>query len=284
MKATAGLAGRPVTLRARWVDTAGEGAADPAAATVTVTAADGRILVPAGTPAAVDGAERSITIPAVSVPTVDRLTATWVSATEGVVITTHDLVGGWYVELDEVRELPGLADTAKYTTAELTGARAWAETVVEEVCGVAFTPRYGAETVALPSPWHHWSWRNTFLLRPRVRRILSVAAGGVAADLTGWVLGHHGSLRVPGSFPADVVTVGYEHGHDRPPEDLRQAVLSLIKYRLTSASSREFDRATAINTDAGTVQLLTASTGRPTGIPDVDVVLHRHTERVPGLA
>jgi hypothetical protein len=79
------------------------------------------------------------------------------------------------------------------------------------------------------------------------------------------------------------VTIEYTHGYDRPTEDLRQAFLTYVRYLVLDSTSRIPDRASSYSTEFGMFQLVTAGFNRPTGLPEIDVVLNEHSHRVAGI-
>lgn len=279
------LVNTPATLTATfWV---GETATDPGGATATVTVykADGTILV--GPVAATHGTAGVFTYTLAAQAQLNNLTAVW-TGTDGRQVTTyHEIVGGFYVELAEIRALEGFSNTTKYPTATLEAARTQAEDRFENAMRVAWVPRYMRETLDGNNR------SDVILTWPRPRQVLSVTTDGAAvADLTQFRLYSYGVLERSNGvwFLADVygggrnVIVEYTHGYDRPVEDIRQAFLTYVRYLLFETQSRIPDRASAFSTPDGTFQLVTAGFNRPTGLPDVDAILNAHSHRIPGVS
>lgn len=278
------LVATPATLTATFYD-GGEAAVDPGTVTVTITRADGTVLVAAAATAGSGAAARTYTLAAQT--RLDHLTAVW-SGTGGRQVTTrHEIVGGFYADLAEIRTLDALSNTTKYPAAKLEAARAQAEDRFEEVTGVAWVPRHDRQTVSGDAT-------TQLLLRwPRPRSLIAITIDGtVQGDLTKFRLYSTGIVeRTAGStWPREAaggggnVIVEYTHGYDRPSEDLRQAFLTYVRYLLLDTTSRIPDRASVMSTDLGSFQLVTAGFKRPTGLPDVDAVLNDHDQRIPGMA
>lgn len=276
------LVATPATLRATFY--VGETPTDVGAVTVAVTRADGTAVAGVGAASSPTPGVYEAALPAQAAP--NMLTATW-TATTRTLTTFHEIVGGFYAELADIRALDALANTSKYPTPKLETARAQAEDRFEDATGVSWVPRYRRDVL---------SGDNTAQLllgRVRPRTVKAVTIAGVAAaDLSLFRLYDHGAIeRTTGAtWPRDAhggggnIVVEYVHGYDQPPEDVRQAFLTYVRYLLLDSNSRIPDRASVMSTDLGTFQLTTAGFNRPTGLPDVDAVLMNHDHNIPGVA
>lgn len=277
------LIATPATLTATFYD-GGETAADPGTVTVTITRSDGTAVVSG---AATTGAGAAARTYALSAQTrLDHLTAVWTGTVGGRQLTTrHEIVGGFYADLSEIRALDALANTTKYPEAVLSRARWQAEAKFEDATGVAWVPRHDRQTAFGDNT-------TQVLLRwPRPRSLIAVTVNGTtASDLTlfslydtGIVERTSGAIWPRGVTSTGNVTVEYTHGYDRPPEDLRQAFMTYVRYLVLDTTSRIPDRASSYSTEFGTFQLVTAGFLRPTGLPEIDVVLNEHSHRVAGI-
>lgn len=277
------LIATPATLTATFYD-GGETAVDPGTVTVTITRADGTAVVTAAATGGSGAAARTYTLAAQT--RLDHLTAVWTGSAGGRLLTTrHEIVGGFYADLADVRALDALANTTKYPEAVLARARWQAEAKFEDATGVAWVPRhdrqvsFGDNTTQVLLRW------------PRARSLIAVAVDGtVVSDLTTFSLYDTGIVeRKSGvTWPRGVtasgnVTIEYTHGYDRPPEDLRQAFMAYVRYLVLDTTSRIPDRASSYSTEFGSFQLVTAGFNRPTGLPEIDVVLNEHSHRVAGV-
>jgi hypothetical protein len=278
------LVDTPATLSVTFYDGA-ETVVDPGTVTITITRADGTVVMSGAATVGTGAAARTYVLAAQT--RLDHLTAVWTGTTAGRKATTrHEVVGGFYAELAEIRALDALTNLTSYPTAKLETARLQAESRFEEATGVAWVPRHALETLTGRNS-------NTLLLRYRPPRTLIAAtiAGTVVSDLATLRLEPYGlvSRTVGLTFPRPVTTAGnvtveYTYGYDTPPADLKQAFLAYVRYLLLDTRSRIPDRASVMTTDSGTFTLVTAGFRRPTGLPEVDAVLNDYDMRVPGVA
>jgi len=277
------LAGSPATLTVTFYD-GGETAVDPGTVTVTILRADGTAVTTAAATSGSGAAARTYALAAQT--RLDHLTAVWTGSIGGRSVTTrHEVVGGFFADLAEIRTLDALSNTSKYPAATLERARWQAEEKFEDATGVAWVPRHDRYTA-------NGDNTTTLMLRwPRPRSLIAVTVDGTAAtDLTLFQLYDSGiierdsGVRFPrGWTNAGNVVVEYTHGYDRPPEDLRWAFLQYVRYLILDTTSRIPDRASSYSTEFGTFQLVTAGFNRPTGLPEIDAVLNEHSHRVAGV-
>jgi len=277
------LVGAPATLTVTFYD-GGETAVDPGTVTVTITRADGTAVATAAATSGSGAAARTYALAAQT--RLDHLSAVWTGSIGGRSVTTrHEVVGGYYADLAEIRTLDALANTSKYPTATLERARWQAEDKFEDATGVAWVPRHDRYTAVGDNT-------TSLLLRwPRPRSLIAVTIDGtVASDLTLFQLYETGlierdsGMRFPrGATNVGNVVVEYAHGYDRPTEDLRWAFLQYVRYLILDTTSRIPDRAASYSTEFGTFQLVTAGFNRPTGLPEIDAVLNEHSHRTAGV-
>jgi hypothetical protein len=259
--------------------------------TVGVTRADGTVVLAPGTATTGSGeAEREVALTAAQTAALDLLTATWTRTADGTTFATRaEVVGGFYFTVQAARSSDQvLADDAKYPAATIQATRAEVEDEFEEICEVAFVPRYrrealdGSGTTALMLP------------TPLPRRIVAVTELAEDGTETTWPAGDVADIRPddtglmvsPRSFPCGTrnVVVAWEHGHDRPHPDVRQAALLRLRHRVTRPRSAVPDRATTFQVEGGNVYRLDTAGARGTGIPDIDAVLDRFSWASPGIA
>jgi hypothetical protein len=277
------LVGSPATLTAAFYD-GGEELVDPGAVTVTVTRSDGTAVVTGAATTGTGVAVRTYTLAAQT--RLDHLTAVWTGAAGRVVTTRHEIAGGFYAELAEIRVLDAVTNVTKYPAALLETARRQAEDRFEQATGAAWVRRHARDVLS-----GNGASRLVLSHRPPRSLIAATINGTAAADLTLFRLYDEGIIeRAAGAtWPAEVaggggnVVVEYVHGYDAPPADLKQAFLTYVRYLLLDTRSRIPDRATAMTTEFGTIQLASA-TSRATLIPEVDAVLADYDRRLPGMA
>lgn len=183
--------------------------------------------------------------------------------------------GAAYFTVAELRaKYAALADTGKYPDAMVASAITRAEETIEKACDVAFVPRERTAMIALPS-------RGILALpNNRVREVTAVSGpdtGVIDVDDTRLLAGSYLSY----SFwpTSETITVTYTHGHDEPPVQVRDAAMLLARQLLLKGPID--DRATQIPVEGGGVVNLSTPGlfGAETGIPDVDAVIRRYTER-----
>jgi hypothetical protein len=268
----------------------GEKPVDKGAVTVTVTGELGTTL--ATGPATLDAAVYTFVLPAAATVALDRLTVTWV-ATTATTTSTVEVVGGFYFELAELRQMSNIQST--YNTERLRAARDWIENVIDGECESSFVRRYATDTF---NPYSEPRHGHPLLLRTSYgQALLSVAVAGVqltgpqlaelAIDkLTNEVMATSGYPYVTG---ASLITVRYEAGwSDTCPPDLSAVSLSAARSWLlaTDGESGTPARARSITNQFGNMQLSTAGRDHPTGYDDVDAVIiaYRDAVRQGGIA
>lgn len=277
------LRGVAATLSFQFTDADGEPAAPAGAVTVGVAEADGTVVVAAGTSTAGTGTDpRTYTLAAQT--TLELLTVTWTDAGDS---STHtqlvEVVGGyWFSVADASARDDKLNDRAKYPTPRILAVRAEVEVEAENITGQAWVPRYRREEIA-------GTGNDTLVCdEVAIRTVRSVRAyssdgttytSWTAAEIAELTFTAHGTIIRPGVWAKGTkYVVEYEHGHDRPTADLRDAAITRLRHRLNSHRSGIPDRATSMSTEQGqTFALATPGLrGFVTGIPDVDVVYGRH--------
>jgi hypothetical protein len=269
------LQGRPARISATFTDIYGA-AADPApdSATVTLVRDDGTVIF--SDRAAANGAAGEFTTDLTPSDTADLdwLYAQWTAHAAGVdqTITTRVEVGGGVLfTLAEARRDEQLSDEAEFPTDAILRERVAAESDIEDACRRAFVPRYRRETC--------WGVLNGRLaLRRDLRRLRWVKVDGTL--LTSDQLAAVRTLAprrllLPVRGLAQRVDVAYECGDDTSPARGRLAALILARSRLVDGPIT--DRATATQTDVGTITLATPGVrGSTFGIPEVDAFVNDH--------
>ena len=279
------LAGAAATLSWQPTDSDGVAAAPDGAVTVGIVRADGTVLVAAGAATGGTGtAARTYALTGAQTASLDLLTATWTDSGGGAAVTTIAIVGGYYWSPSQARAVDeSLADTSRYPDAALIRVRRQTEDEFETLCCVAFVPRY------------RWLWlngtgRTDILLpvrRPRIIRsariysdattytaFTSTELAALQTALSGVVTRRDGQIWPAGTLN---IAVGVEHGHDRPPEDVRVASIRRARQHLNTFRSSIPDGAERWTTPEGTIVCRV-------GDPDIDAVLARHDLTTPGVA
>jgi hypothetical protein len=190
-----------------------------------------------------------------------------------------------YFTTDELRALPDMDNTSRFSDDRLEAAHDWIVGIIERECDTAFVPTTvtgrrlsggGLDSIRLPDNY--------------VTAVTAVTVDGVAYDaptLAGLYL-EDGYLYQPSGSTWSTtslgnVTVTYTHSYSTtPPPDLKEAALRAARNWLltTDAWSGTDSRATSISNDFGNIQISVAGPDRPTGIPDVDTTIMAWARRV----
>jgi len=220
---------------------------------------------------------------------VTQLVAVW-TGPDGVLGTTrHDVVGGYYCTVAEMRADTVLGSVSKHPAAALISDRTEVESMLDDACRRAFVPRFATEIlsgtgrallqlangdlrdVVWAQYWTGAAWQD-----------MAVTVTDVPADPFGRAV-----LRAGAYWPCgeNNIRVGYRYGWDAPPADLRRAVVKAVEARRTGDNSGIPSRAISVQgTELGNVVLATAGLGKwITAIPEVDEVINRYRRRDLGV-
>lgn len=277
------LAGSSATITGRFRDQDGDLVDPTGPVTVTVTRSDGTAVLTAAATTAPSGTVgvRQAALSAAQTATLDELTATWGDGTQAVT-TRIEVVAAYYASVADIRSSdPALTDTGKYPSAAVVAARRLVETEFEDICGVAFVPRYRL------SPMRASGATRVVLDDPMLRTV-RYADGLTAPQLAAVAASADGVAELPsGTWPSTPWHIGYEHGFDRPPADVLGAFFTRVRDVLNRSNRGVPDRTSSFTSgeNGGTFALIVpGQRGSKTGIPDVDVVLDRWSMRTPGIA
>lgn len=270
------VAATAATLSFTGQDSDGE-PSDPGTVTVGVVDSSGSAVVATGTATAASGNDRTIGLTAANTASVDRLTATWSAGGVVLAVTQHDVVGGVYATTARIRaDGDGLLVEEKYSKAALILARTKVEYQFERSCRRAFVPRFQSEIVDSVGA------ECLVLSKPDLREVVwaqrfdGSAWVDAGVTLTGIEPSDAGlAVLASGCWPSGRVRVGYRHGFDRCPPDLRDAAIEAISFLLHSDKSGIDPRVTDLfPAEGGRMQLATPGLGIwVTAIPTVDSVL-----------
>ena len=196
-----------------------------------------------------------------------------------------------YVTKPELRALPNLADTTKFTDAELDTAITWFETTFEDYVGMAFEPRTKTERLVGSGRSlfiSHWPVRSVTAVRvytsPTVNTVFTAAE---LADLLVTPLGEVRRYSL-GTWAADV-EVDYTHGQAAPPPaDVKlEALVAIQEKLLEDHSGRPTDRTYGTANDGVFIRsILPDGDKHPFGIASVDALAVRYRAKyyVPAVA
>lgn len=258
--------------------------------TVTITDANGTVVAAGDATSAGVGTGR-YTFALGGQAELALLTVAWSATISAAAIVETDqveIVGGFFFTLAEGRASdPVLADTVKYTTADLIAKRLETEIECEEICDRAFVPRYrravldGTGTNELMLVGDNDIRRiRSARIAPRVgQAFVALSAGQLAAlaitpdrvvqrtDGAVWTAGRQN------------IVVEYEYGLDAPPEDLARASKIRFRSRLHITRTGIPERAQSYTTSDGSSYRLTTPDAYETGLADVDAIYGRWSLR-----
>jgi hypothetical protein len=232
-------------------------AVDPGSVTVTITAADGTVIVNAAAASGSGAAARTYNVTAAQTATLNTWTVAWTSSTKGTLSSTVEIAGGFLFSIAEIRAVTPINDTVNYLTADIADTRTAVEQAIEQACGVAFVPRYalerysgdGSNTLqllhALPSSIRSVSITGTAFTAPQLADLTMTPSGAIYSTLTYFTWGQNN------------IVAGYEHGYQDAPMEIRRAALALAKMWLVGRRNPIDDRAITFNAgaDGGTYSL-----------------------------
>ena len=275
------VAATAATISFQVVDQHGDAAEPGGAVTVDVVGSDGTAIA---TDAATTGTgtdPRQYALTRANTATVDQLTATW--SLGGVVLgeTTIDIIAKPLItKADFIAREPTRADVDN--EAFRTTRREVTDLLYRE-CKRAFVPRFSVERIYVDG------WSDTLVLRyPNLRRVAwATDEDGNAITVTTVEPNDVGMAVLRSTYwPCGWITIGYEHGYDSVPEDLRAAVAKHIAADVNDGHSSLPSRASSTTTPFGTTSFVPiAGYGQAiTGIPKVDEAYNAHRWDVPGVA
>lgn len=285
------VAGTAANLSWQLIDGTGE-PANPGTVTVTVTRADGTVIVTGGATSGATTAARTYALTAAQTATLDRLTVLWVASGVTLATTEVDVVAAPWFSNDELRvAYAGLGVTA-FPAATVSTARLQAEAFLEDRCGRRFVPGY--DLVTIPGA----AGMNLVLPGVDVRTIRSAAlyddpsstatetlsAGEIAAipkSASGVI------SRYSGTWSARWVKVGFEHGMVAPPLDMKAAAMLLTQHLLMAPKSQIPDNATSwqsVEMGWSAILVTPGVRGAHTRLPTVNEAIEHWTFRKVGVA
>jgi hypothetical protein len=187
-----------------------------------------------------------------------------------------------------LRTLHNLADTTKFTNAELAAATDWFETLFEDYTGVAWVPRTAVDER------HYGTGGMNILAHPPPPTLSAVRAYSdatttvyyTAAELADLYLEESGVIRrnTLGWFTSGygLVAVDYTHGYDSPPPDVVEAAKTAIRAHLID--DYQANRQYAVQSEQGIIRTSQPGPDKPFGLPEVDAVANRRNHRCPSVA
>jgi hypothetical protein len=253
---------------------------DPGTVTVDVTRADGTAIATGAGTTGTGAATRIYNLSEIThTALLDRLTIRWVSSAKGTLVSYVEIVGGFLFSIAEARAVKPLDQTAVFSTASIIAMRTMVEDAIEDAAGVAFVPRYTLETVSGSPHGLLLTWPKLRSIRSASTTYLGSTTTLGANDLLGLTWGTYAGLYGYSWTSGYPWRIGYEHGMDRPPEEIKRAALILAKLWLSAQNRPVDDRAiTFATSEGGTYSLaVPGRNGSHFGHPDIDAAIDRHS-------
>ena len=217
-----------------------------------------------------------------------KLTATWAGTFSSNAMqfeSLHEIVGGFYCSPYEVRQMDSIdGETSAFPLADIIESIEWSERVVEDYIGTSYVHRYQRDVLSgtneqsirltkmFPQKILTASIDGTALTSGEINKIALYETGMVIREDDVWDY----------TIAGRKVIIEYEYGKTKqPPQDLAYVIKTLTRFNLINAYSRIPERATSIQNEFGTVVLSQPSMGRPTPLPELNVIINRHRERPP---
>lgn len=232
---------------------------------------------------------RTVVVSAVNNLSVDQFVAVWSGASGVLATTRHDVVGGYYCTVAEMRADTVLGSVAKHPAAALISDRTEVEAMLNDACRRSFVPRFATEILSgsghamlqlANSDLREVVWADYWT--GAVWAPMPAVLAYVPADPFGRVV-----LRAGSYWPCGTnnIRIGYRYGWDVPPADFKRAVVKAIEARRTGDGSGIPSRAISVQgTELGNVVLATPGLGKwITAIPEVDEVINRYRRRDLGV-
>lgn len=249
---------------------------DPGTVTLTITAADGTVVVNNATATGSGAAARTYNVTAVQTANLDSWTIAWTSSTKGTLTSDVEVVGGFLFSLAELSAVKPTNQT--WTTTQMADKRTIVEQAIEDEYGTALVPRYRLETVTSDGT-------GLIRLTGPIRTVRSVTINGTALGVNDLA-----NLTVQGSYLSGLwwfggfgtwwstgiggIVIGYEYGLDQPPGRMRQDAIRLARQWLVNGPID--DRALGAASPDGQFSFGLATPGRGgsvVGMPDLDAAI-----------
>jgi hypothetical protein len=266
--------GQPATLWTGW-ERAGE-SIDPGTVAVSVYSdRQGATILTGASTGGAPGLSRSFILTPAQTANLDRLTVTWTASDSSVLTSYVEVVGGFLFSTMLARSRSPLQE-ATYTSDTIMAFRTNAEMALEDICGVAFVPRYSREEMSINAPGMLVGSRRRIRSVQQITTHMSDNMGGFQQPLTtlsGMQIVNGTSIYMPSfwNWFSRPIYAAYEHGYDFPPPRVTMAALLLARRWIIESPWDE--RTTGFRTrEGGEMNILTATHTDPFDIPEVVAV------------
>ncbi len=211
-------------------------------------------------------------LPLAATATLDYLTIQWTAADGSILTTYAEIVGSYHFSVAYARTRSPLQDSS-FSNQNVMDYRTLAEMALEDVCGVAFVPRFSHDVASIVG------FGLLQLPRRRIRKVRQIYTqteqGPVAlTTLAGLRIEQGGVIFMPSfwNWWSTPITVAYEHGYDFVPPRVARGSLEIARRWLIESPWDE--RTTGFRTrDGGEMTILTASHAAIFDIPEAVAVV-----------
>jgi hypothetical protein len=254
--------------------------------TVTVTRSDGTVLAAPSVDAAQHGVWTATFTATGHTDELDVLDVVWAGEASGVELTHRQqvaVVDRRLIAPAALRQMRSLESSDKWPVWLLDDAVEHLEDLVEDWCQVSFVRRVAVHRMVQ----RDGSVSRVIVGHRPVRAIKWLTVDGDAEDVADWVADESGVLvPVAGAPSGRVIDVAVEYGYDQPPQDLVTEGARWCREKILHVEVTSPSQAISETQDGRTIRYSTPDPrmGRPTGSLDLDAVLKRVAERVPGVA
>lgn len=232
------------------------------------------------------------TFPLQASAVLDTHTIDWTGTFGGAPVTVRDFVehvGGFLFSLFEARSMPPVLSASLYPDAMLAAKRIGTEQECEDMCRVAFVPRFkrrvfsgnGTPNIVTPDlmlrTLRAITVNGTPFSGPELAAVGVTDSGLITLD-TGWT--------AQGVWPRGNrnIIAEYEHGYDMSSMGISEAAVVRLRSRLTKGDTSVPYRAISFSTVEGGTYRLSTPGRYKTGIPDVDAAYEGATLDPGGFA
>lgn len=219
----------------------------------------------------------------------DRLQIVWtgaVSTSTQVYRQQVEVVSAHYVSVPQIRAQSGLSDAVKFPTSLLTLVRDTLADIIDDYCRSPFVQRYEREE------FYGDNSDRIYLAHTPVQSLLSVTVDGSSVSTAGFDVAEDGEVvYIDSTFPVSAdgsrnVSIAYVYGNEGVPADLSIEAARWCRERVLKSVVTSPSQVISETQDGRTLRFSTPNPaqGRPTGSIDLDAILVRLANRIPGSA
>lgn len=251
---------------------------DGNAATVTITKADGSVVVTDAAATRISQGKYKYTLPGQS--DLNLLKAVWTgefSTLDRSETSYVEIAGAYFFTLRELRNYDAVLQQARFTDELLSNERRRTEDEFERVTGRGFVPRFMREVL------YGEDTNTLWLEKPEVHAVTKLTVDGedkLSLIDDGTIAADSSNLHVlrwtGGKFYSDAkVVIEYEYGSEIVPYECKRLAMKRARGMLLGDQAKIDERATSMVNEQGSFRLSTPGfRGAFTGIPDIDVYLN----------